>query len=187
MKRVEDYPADSPQRPVPPDPTSDVRVYAAWFGLVLVAMGVAMAGYLFFRIGQVLLDPRSFETQVDRWEFVVRGRTTDAFPQAYETPDRGIIGGVSGNAPQDRALVNADDISTPSADPVEDTLRLVGRLGSKSARVGALLLLMLVLLILVKIIFSVVHAGIRLAALAGGEREYMKRIIDELADQRDRR
>jgi hypothetical protein len=156
-------------------------------GLLLVAMGVAMAGYLFVRIGQVLLDPRSFENQVDRWEFVVRGRTTDAFPDNYETPERRVI-----SAPQAPAEPDSVDPESPNAltergDPMEETLHLVGRLGSKSARPAALFILILVLLILVKIIVSVIHAGIRLAALSAGDREYMKRIVDELVYQRNDR
>lgn len=185
MKRNDDVPPGPRHRPPPVDPTTDVRVFAAWFGLVLVAMGVAMAGYLFFQIGRVIMDPRAFETQVDRWEFVLRGRATDAFPQSFETPD---LQRISANptAQPGNGMDTSNGMAPISADPVEDTARLLGRIGSKSARLGALMLLTLVLLILVRIIFAVVQAGIRLAALAGGEREYMKRIIEELVDQRER-
>lgn len=185
MKRNDDDPPGPPHRPPTVDPTTDVRIFAAWFGLVLVAMGVAMAGYLFFQIGRVIMDPRAFETQVDRWEFVLRGRATDAFPDTYETPE---LQRISANptAPSGNGVDSTSGLTSVSADPVEETARLLGRIGSKSARLGALMLLMLVLLILVRIIFAVVQAGIRLAALAGGEREYMKRIIEELVDQRER-
>lgn len=166
------------------DASSEVRMFAAWMGLVLVAMGVAMAGYLFYRIGQVLLDPRAFETQVDRWEFVVRGRTTDAFPDVFETPDRQQIGaGVDSATGVDE---RGSAVPARHSDKVDETAQLVGRIGSKAARPAALFVLVLVLLILVKIVVSVIHAGIRLAGLAGGEREYMKRIVDELVYQRRR-
>lgn len=171
---------EQPRRAERPDPSQDVRLFAAWFGLLLVAMGVAMAGFLFFRIGKTLLDPRSFETQVDRWEFVVRGRTTDAFPDALETPERRLISNQQPPSAED----SPDAAIADRSDPLEDTLELVGRLGSKSARAAALLILVLVLLILVKIVVAVIHAGIRLAALSAGEREYMKRIVDELVYQR---
>lgn len=165
------------------DSSSEVRIFAAWMGLVLVAMGVAMAGYLFYRIGQVLLDPRAFETQVDRWEFVVRGRTTDAFPDVFETPERRQIG--EGVSPTGREFDDSNTANSRS-NQVDEAAQLVGRIGSKAARPTALIVLMLVLLIMVKIVVSVVHAGIRLAGLAGGEREYMKRIVDELVYQRRR-
>lgn len=176
------------------DASSDVRVFASWFGLVLVAMGVAMAGYLFFRIGQVLLDPRAFETNVDRWEFVMRGRVNDALPAALETPERRLARPLppAGDQDADPATETPADYyedpppATAPVDPVEDMARLAGRIASKSARPMALLLLIMVLTLLVRIIVAVIHAGIRLAGLAGGEREYMKRIIDELMEQRRR-
>lgn len=174
------------------DASSDVRVFASWFGLVLVAMGVAMAGYLFFRIGQVLLDPRVFETNVDRWEFVMRGRATDAFPDVFETPERRLVRPLppdnDGGDPAAPGAHPYDEMAPPAPppDPVEDMARLAGRIASKSARPMALLFLIMVLTLLVRIIIAIIHAGIRLAGLAGGEREYMKRIIDELVDQRRR-
>lgn len=165
---------------VRPDSTSDIRAFAAWMGLVLVAMGVAMACYLFYRVGQVVLDPRSAETQVNRWEFVIRGRATDAFPDAMETGERRIIAPVPARAVDDFE----DPAPATSNDPVEETARLMGRLGSKSARAAALVVLLVVLMLLVKICTAIIHAGIRLAGLSGGEREYMKRIVDELVHQR---
>jgi hypothetical protein len=165
------------------DSAGELRTFAAWMGLVIIAFGLAMAGYLFYRVGQVLLDPRSFETQVDRWEFVVRGRTTDAFPQTYETPDRKRItippvdGAANPNQP-------AADANQPR-DRSEEIAQFVGRLGSESARPAALLLIILVLSILVRIAIGIINAGIRLAYLTSGEKDYMKRIIDELVDQRN--
>lgn len=183
MKRdTQDLQIPSPQHD--PDASSEVRIFAAWMGLVLVAFGVAMAGYLFFRIGQVILDPRTFETQVDRWEFVIRGRTTDAFPEVYETPERRIISPQSaqnaGSGNETAAVGSGQKESR-----AEEIAQFVGRVGSKSARPAALLIITLVLAILVRIILGIINAGIRLAGLAGGEREYMKRILDELVNRRN--
>jgi len=194
MKREEELQQPPALKNAAPDASGEIRAFAAWMGLILVAMGVAMAGYLFWRIGSVVLDPRGFETQVNRWEFVVRGRTSDAFPDSYETPDRGTVGNYRPDGdparwqPQAGAENSATETGagagTTTGDPVEDTARLVGRVGSKSARAAALLILIMILMLMVKIITSVIHAGIRLAALAGGEREYMKRIVNELVEQR---
>lgn len=150
-------------------------------GLVLVSFGVTIAAYMFFRIGQVVLDPRSFETQVDRWEFVIRGRTSDAFPGAYETPDLGLVTTQPG---EEIPAVSGNGGSRE--DRVEEVARLVGRVGSKSARPMALLLIVLILVLMVRIVIGIIHAGIRLAGLSGGEREYMKRIIAELTHNRNR-
>ena len=88
MNRDRHHEPPSHPLPQPIENGGEIRAFAAWMGLMLIAFGVAMAGYMFFRIGAVLLDPRAFETQVDRWEFVVRGRVSDALPNAYETPER---------------------------------------------------------------------------------------------------
>lgn len=187
MKSNDSTTPAQPQYVDAPDASRDVRLFASWMGLAVVAFGVAMAGYLFFRIGQVVLDPRSFETQVDRWEFVIRGRTSDAFPEAYETPDRQLI--QTPRTPEDDTAGANPENAAPggTSDQVEEMARFMGRVGSKSARPAALLLIILVLMLLVRIIVAIIHAGIRLAGLSGGEREYMKRVIDELVYQRGRR
>ena len=182
MKRDSENQPASQAVPLPPDASSEIRNFASWMGLVMVALGVAMAGYLFYRIGMVLLDPRSFETQVNRWEFVIRGRTTDALPDTYETPERQAI------SPQ-TALTAKRENDLPgnsTQDETEQLVHFLGRLGSKSARPVALFFILLVLTLLVRIISAVMHAGIRLAGLAGGEREYMKRLLDEMLYQRNR-
>jgi hypothetical protein len=178
MKDNQHTPVSPPPGRAEHDPTAEMRMFASWMGLLLVAFGTAMAGYMFYRIGMVVMDPRSFETQVDRWEFVIRGRTTDAFPDAYETPERTV---------RQPAIANELPAQQASpADSTEEMARFVGRVGSKSARPAALLLIVLVLTILLRIAIAIIHAGIRLAGLAGGEREYMKRIVDELVNQRGR-
>lgn len=190
MKSDSNYAPPAAPGQYDPDRSSDLRIFASWMGLILVAFGTAMAGYMFYRIGMVILDPRSFETQVDRWEFVIRGRTTDAFPGAYETPEQTLR--APAIEPDGSPAVGEPDADSPpsttytEADPTEEMARLIGRVGSKSARPAALLLIILVLTILVRIIIAIIHAGIRLAGLAGGEREYMKRIINELVNQRNR-
>lgn len=180
MKFREPQQPDAPA-PAPPDNSSEFRVFAAWMGLVIVAFGLAISGYLLLKIGQVLLDPRGFETQVDRWEFVVRGRTTDAFPDAYETPDRQIIRN------PDAAAASAAPEKQPEKSRSEEVADLAGRIGSKSARPVALFLIVLVLTLMVRIAIGIIHAGIRLAYITAGERDYMKRILEELLDQRQNR
>lgn len=179
------HPFDDPQ-----DSSAGVRIFAAWMGLLLVAVGAALAGYLMYRIGEMVLDPRTFETQVDRWEFVIRGRTTDAFPDTYETSDnKRIITSVPApGASGDPEIETQDAPIRPgheAIDQTEEMARFVGRLGSKSARPAALLLVMVLLMILVRILVAIMHAGIRLVYLTAGEKDYMKRIIDELAHRRD--
>lgn len=183
-----------PSQPQPtasqPDASSDVRIFAAWMGLLLIAFGVAMAGYVLFRIGEVVMDPRAIETQVDRWEFVIRGHTTDAFPQAYETPERRTLN----PAP----LAQSDDSEAESSQPegleeiraaqseqTDEMARFIGRIGSKSARPAALFLIIVLLMLLVRIIIAIIHAGIRMIYLTAGEKDHMKRIIDELTRQRN--
>lgn len=161
---------------------SDVRKFAGWMGLVIIAFGVAVAGYLVLRISEVIIDPRGFETQVDRWEFVVRGRVSDALPDAYETPERTLL---SGQMP---AATAEPDLQTtapqnPSGD-VEKMAEFVGRVASKSARPAALFFLVILITIVVRIIIAIIHAGIRLVYITAGEKEYMKRIIEELVEQR---
>ncbi len=190
MKRDRPDPLQPPPLDGQADLSSDVRIFAAWMGLVLVAFGVGMAGYLMFRIGDVVLDPRAIETQVDRWEFVIRGRTTDAFPQAYETPERRIVAstgppqgdGLDAGDPETSELDPAPDISSNQS---EEMARFVGRVGSKSARPAALLLIVVLLMLLVRIIIGIIHAGIRMVYLTAGEKDFMKRIIDELTRQRN--
>lgn len=175
MKRTPPFTPETPTYHTPPDTSSEIRSFAAWMGLVIIAFGVATSGYLFWKIGGVLLDPRAFETQVDRWEFVVRGRTTDAFPDTYETPDR-------------RQITNPDtaaETAPARRDRVEEMAEFAGRMGSKSARPAALLLIILVLSIMVRISIAIINAGIRLAYLTAGEKDYMKRIVDELVERRN--
>lgn len=166
------------KRSAAPDSGSEIRSFAAWMGLVIIAFGVTTAGYLFWKIGNVLLDPRAFETQVDRWEFVVRGRTSDALPDIYEIPDRRPVG-------------NPDQPVTDPANPanqqdhVEQVAQLTGRIASKSARPAALILILLVLGLMVRIAVAIINAGIRLAYLTAGEKDYLKRIVDELVAQRN--
>jgi len=165
------------------DSAADLRIFASWLGLVIVTFGVVVCGYLFIRIGETLLDPRAFETQVDRWEFVVRGRTTDAFPDSYETPE-GTLNRDDTTEAATEGPAAPSSPSQPNKDRVEEMVEFIGRVGSKSSRPAALLLIILVLSLLVRIAIGVVHAGIRLAYISAGEKDYMKRVIDELVEQR---
>lgn len=160
------------------DGAAETRNFAAWFGMVLIAFGVGMAGWMFFYIGEIVLDPRGFSQQVDRWEFVIRGRATDAFPDAYETPD-----GVRLNTAGTDAAVTAPDAGSP--DDVERMAEFVGRVGSKSSRPAAILLLLLVVSLLVRIVLAIVSAGIKLVYVTTGDRDFMRRVIEQLASRRN--
>ncbi len=169
---------------------SEIRAFAGWMGLVIIAFGVAVAGYLLLRIGEVVIDPRGFETQVDRWEFVVRGRVSDALPDAYETPERTIPAAVAPAEPVPETEGTAGTAGARPSAPdgqvgdVEKMAEFVGRVSSKSARPAALFLLVIIITIIVRIIIAIINAGIRLVYVTAGEKEYMKRIIEELVDQR---
>ncbi len=162
-------------RPPAEDPTSGFRVFAASIGIVLVMAGAGLAGYLFYNVIKVMADPRSFSTQVDRWEFVVRGQANDLSPGALELPDRQKQAEAGGAAESDPSIAAE---AAPSE--AEKIAHFAGRMGSKAARPGALLMIVILLTLLVRIAIALIDSGARLVHLAAGEKEFMKRLLYEI-------
>lgn len=157
------------------DGTAGMRVVGAILGVALVIIGTTFSLYMFFRIGEAVMDPRGFREQVDRWEFVVRGRTTDAVGDAREpaalTSDNT---GAAGN------LLPPDTLE----DRAEEAARFIERTFSRSARPIALFVMVVLVSMMVRILILLIDAGARLIHLAAGEKEFMKRLLREIAKKK---
>ena len=169
-----------------PDPGTSFRVTAASMGLVLIGIGVMMAGYMFYQIYRVLMDPRSLVEQVNRWEFVIRGRANDI---AVRPVERGEAIKLNSRTPSGRTQASNEPIeidplapgqNTGAPHDVEVAAQFASRLGSLGARPAALLLMFILLGILVRIAISFIEAGGKLVNLAAGEKEFMQRLLAEI-------
>lgn len=178
---------DTPSLRLPqePDPSSGFRIMAASIGLVLIGVGIFLCITLFYQIYRVLMDPRPLVEQVNRWEFVIRGRMNDV-------PVRPVEPGEAAKLKKDPAVSRTGEDSaepdplTPGQSPnrprneAEIAGQVAARLGSVSARPTALLLMFILLGILVRIAIGVLEAGGKLVNLAAGEKEFMQRLLVEI-------
>lgn len=174
-----------PFRAPEPDGTTGFRIMAASMGLVLIVIGAMMCATLFYQIYRALMDPRPLVEQVNRWEFVIRGRMNDV-------PVRPVEKGEAAKLRTGSKPANAADNEEPEADPltaahsgsaprdVEIAAQFAKRLGSVSARPVALLLMFILLGILVRVAVGLLDAGGRLVNLAAGEKEFMQRLLFEI-------
>lgn len=161
-----------------PDATIGFRTATATFGLVLIGIGSLMTLLLFWRLYQLFLDPRPLEVQVDRWEFVIRGRATDGpIPVEREIASEGRI-------EADPLPAGGTGVRRPR-DEVEAVAEIAGRIGSKAARPAAILIMLVLLGILVRIVLGVIDIGGRLVYSAAGERDILKRLVHELQKRRE--
>lgn len=133
-----------------------------------------LALYLFFRIGDLVMDPRGFREQVDRWEYVVRGRSADLmadFSEPGATQQR--------SEPQTAPAtpINPDD-------KAEEASRFIERAFSRGARPIALLILIVLVSLLVRVLILLIDVGARLIHLSVGDKEFMKKLLRELAKRK---
>ena len=176
-----------PNRDVPNHPATDLppdesavpalRSTAAALGLLLIGTGAIMAAWMFYQVAQALVDPRPYGPQVDRWEFVIRGKQVDGDPGAGEITDR------RGARPTAARPAASDDLSQGIRD-VETAASLAGRIGSKAARPTAIFVILTLLLLLVQIARVLIEGGARLIGVASGDRDLMKRLLDALNRKR---
>lgn len=169
-----------------PDPGTSFRITAASLGLVLIGIGVLMSGYMFYQIYRVLMDPRPLADQVNRWEFVIRGRANDIAVRPVEEGEAAKLNVGPGSTRMANAAEPDDDPLTPgrngqsSSRDIESFAEVARRLGSLGARPTALLLMFILLGIMVRIALGFIEAGGRLVHLAAGEKEFMQRLITEI-------
>lgn len=172
--------------PVPqqPEPGTSFRYAAASIGLILIGVGALMAGYIFYQVYRIVMDPRPLVEQVNRWEFVIRGRANDIAVRPIERAE----------AAKARANTSpGSDDPNSEADPLtpggqragnsrelEAAAQFASRIGSLSARPAALLLMIVLLGVLVRIAISFIDTGARLVNLAAGEKEFMQRLLKEI-------
>ncbi|MGI8905263.1 MAG: hypothetical protein ACR2IE_02090 [Candidatus Sumerlaeaceae bacterium] len=167
-----------------PDPGTSFRMTAASIGLILIGVGVLMSGYMFYQIARVLLDPRPLVEQVNRWEFVIRGRANDIPVRPIERGEAEKLkrsAATSADSRQD----SESEILTPGQDSrspreIEVAADFAKRMGSLGARPAALLLMFVLLGIMVRIAIGFIDAGGRLVNLAAGEKEFMQRLLKEI-------
>lgn len=160
---------------------SGFQMIAASLGLVLIGVGVLLAIMLFLQVYRVLMDPRPLTDPLNRWEFVMRGRTNDIPVRPVEQPDL---------AAADAAAQASDPEADPNDFSVTDGRRpqneaeafaeAVGRMGSKAARPLGLLVMLLLLGILVRVALGLIEIGGRLVSLVTGERQMLQRLVQEL-------
>jgi hypothetical protein len=164
-----------------PDPGTSFRVTAASLGLVLIGVGALMAGYLFYQIYRVLMDPRPLVDQVNRWEFVIRGRANDVPVRPVERAESAKL---KAGEPDDAADPLTPGQHNSSPREIEAAAQFVSRMGSVSARPAALLLMFVLLGIMVRIAIAFIEAGGRLVNLAAGEKEFIQRLLREITSRK---
>jgi hypothetical protein len=173
-----------------PDPGTSFRTTAASMGLILIGVGVLMSAYMFWQLARVLLDPRPLVEQVNRWEFVIRGRANDIPVRPIERGDEEklrrqpqLIGNPTAN---ETNPLTPGQGATQGTREVEAVAEFAKRMGSLGARPAALLLMLVLLSIMVRIAIGFIEAGGKLVNLAAGEKEFMQRLLKEITGRSGR-
>jgi len=161
-----------------PDPSAGFRTATASIGLVLIVLSALLCMFLFWRIYQVLMDPRPLADQVDRWEFVLRGKATDA-PIPVERPVMDPTG----------QYQLAEEEQPPKqpfrpATEAEAVAQIAGRVGSKAARPAAILIMLMLLGVIIRIVLGLMDVGGRLVHHAGSDKELLQRLVREITERR---
>ncbi len=162
-----------------PDPSAGFRAASATMGLILIGIGSILTLLLFWRLYQTFLDPRPLVAQVDRWEFVIRGKATDALIPV----ERPVVTGSEPDEDYDTAAPTSARAVRRPENEVEAVAQIAGRVGSKAARPAAMLIMLILLGILVRILLGLIDTGGRLVYNAAGDRELLQRLVRELRNR----
>jgi hypothetical protein len=139
--------------------------------------------WLFYQVAQFIVDPRPYSEIISRWEFVIRGRQLDSDAGAAEAPDLRRAGVPDREGQLEESVPPEEDLSRGIRD-VETAARLAGRIGSKTARPAAVMVILFLTLILIRIATALIEAGARLVGVLSGERALMTKLLKAL--NRDR-